>query len=340
MIRGMGLYTEAGLIDMPAGSPGDLTSDAGSPAALAALKARSEQTPGAFTWIGVVEPTRDELHRVGDVFGLNALHIDDALNPDQRPKLEIDEEGHGLVLLKVLDYADSTSDVTTGQIALFLGPRFVITVRIGPLGDLGGVRERLVASPNLRAFGPLAVLYAVLDKVVDGYLAVMDEVANDVENLETEVFAQNRRATTPNTIYLLKRENVEVRRAVGPLVGVGHDFVSERVEWIPDQLRPFFRDIGDHVLRVYDSVESVDTLLMTMLMAATSLQDLQQNRDMRKISAWVAIAAVPTALAAIYGMNFDYMPELHSQWGYPAVVGAMALICLTLYRAFKRSGWL
>lgn len=167
-----------------------------------------------------------------------------------------------------------------------------------------------------------------------------NEVGLDVENLETEVFAQDRTRNTPNSIYRLKREDVEVRGAVGPLVNWAHLFVAEQVQWLPKELRAYFHDIGDHILRVSESLEAADDLLMTMLMASTSLQDLQQNRDMRKISAWVAIAAVPTAIAGIYGMNFDSMPELHEAWGYPAVLLLMASVCFLLFRGFKRSGWL
>jgi magnesium transporter len=186
----------------------------------------------------------------------------------------------------------------------------------------------------------VSVLYAVLDLAVDGYLAVTDEVGIDVEELESEVFAWERAARTTNSIYRLKRENVEIRRAISPLVVWAHDVVAERLEWVPDDLRPYFRDVGDHLLRVSDTVEATDNLLMAMLMASTSLQDLQQNQDMRKISAWVAIAAVPTVIAGIYGMNFDNMPELHERLGYPIILSLMAVICLALFTAFKRSGWL
>jgi magnesium transporter len=186
----------------------------------------------------------------------------------------------------------------------------------------------------------MSVLYAVLDQVVDGYLVISDEVNRDVEDLEAQVFSAEGGSSVANGIYRLKRENIEMRRAVGPLVAWSHDVVEEQVTWVPPGLRGSFRDVGEHVLRANDATESADNLLMAMLMASTSLQDLQQNRDMRKISAWVAIAAVPTAIAAIYGMNFETMPELDQPWGYPAVLGVMAIVCVLLYRAFKRSGWL
>ncbi len=344
MIRGLGVYTPDSAEAVGDGSPqaavDATTHPTSAEATIRELRDRASAAPGGFVWVGLFEPSRDEIDLIAQVFQLPHLLVEDAANPHQRPKFEFDDAGHGLALLKVLDYVDSTSDVRTGQLAVFVGPSFAVTVRFGEIGDLRGVRDRLAGSTTLRQEGPLAVLYAVLDHVVDGYLAIADEVSFDVENLEAEVFAQVRASGTANSIYLLKRENIEMRRAVGPLVTWAHDAVDERLTWVPEDLQTYFRDIGEHVLRANDAVESTDNLLMTMLMASTSLQDLQQNKDMRKISAWVAIAAVPTAVAAIYGMNFDYMPELDQPWGYPAILGIMAGSCLLLFRAFKRSGWL
>lgn len=336
----MGLYTSTEVVDALDVHSWQEPGDGHPEPKIRALKDLCHATPESFVWLGLFEPTRAELLMVAQIFELQPLQVEDAANDAQRPKFELDGTGCGMALLKLLDYVKSTSDVRTGQIAVFVGPRYAITVRYGQIGDLSGIRARLEDATELRSHGPVAVLYAVLDLVVDGYLAVTDEVGIDVESLETEVFAQDRARNTPNSIYRLKRENVEVRRAVGPLVNWAHLFVTEQVHWLPKELRPYFRDIGDHILRVSDSVEAADNLLMTMLMASTSLQDLQQNRDMRKISAWVAIAAVLTAMAGIYGMNFDYMPELHVVWGYPAVLFLMGSICFSLYRGFKRSGWL
>lgn len=336
----MGLYTADTVVNALDVHSWEEPGDGHPEPKLNTLRDRCQATPGSFVWLGLFEPTKAELTMVARVFELQKLHVEDAANPAQRAKFEIDSKGHGLVLLKVLRYVDSTSDVETGQLAIFLGPWFAVTVRFGQIGDLSGIRGRLESSPELRSFGPISVLYAVLDQVVDGYLNVSDEVGVDVENLETAVFAQDRQRGTPNAIYRLKRENVEVRRAVSPLVNWAHLMVSENIEFIPDGLRAYFRDVGDHILRVNDATDSADSLLMTMLMASTSLQDLQQNKDMRKISAWVAIFAVPTMIAGIYGMNFDFMPELHEPWGYPAVLVLMATVCTLLYRGFRRSGWL
>jgi len=230
--------------------------------------------------------------------------------------------------------------VETGQIAIFTGPGYAITVRHGTHGDLAAVRTRIGASRVLRMHGPLSVLYSIMDMTVDGYLAVTDEVLDDVGEVEADVFAMNPTPGVTRRIYDLKRENMSVRRAVNPLVAVAHELAAETFEPIPEDLKPYFRDVGEHILRVHDTVESADSLLMTMLMASTALQDLQQNADTRKISAWVAIAAVPTVAGGIYGMNFEYMPELTWRWSYPIVLGVLATICLLLYRGFKRNGWL
>jgi magnesium transporter len=301
---------------------------------------RPDSDEDAFAWVELADPTPEELDAVRDEFGLDHLQLEDAANPRQRAKFEFEGGGCAFTLLKLLDYLPGTSDVVTGQVAVFVGPGFAVTVRHGVTSGLDAVRPRLEGSPNLRDHGPYGLLYAVFDAVVDAYVAVMDELADDVDEVETAVFDDAPTRMSSQAIYNLKRENQEVRRAVAPLVPSAHLFVEHAVDDIPVDLRQYFRDIGEHVLRVADVVESVDTLLLTLLMAQTALQDLQQNRDMRKISAWVAIAAVPTAIAAIYGMNFEVMPELDQPWGYPAVLGVMALTCVLLFRAFKRSGWL
>jgi magnesium transporter len=340
VIKGMGWYHADDLVSPDEDARALSTWSPSMPVALDELRDRCAAYPGSFVWIGLYEPTPEEMREVADTFDLDQLLVDDAANPSQRAKIEFGDDGTVFALLKVLDYLDDTSDVETGQVAVFIGSWYAITVRHGRIGDLGGVRARVSASPNLKAHGPYGVLYAVMDSVVDAYVIVVDEITDDVAQVETEVFSDDSSRMSPQMIYNLKRENQEVRRAVSPLVAPAHMFVNHDFDSIPLGLRQYFRDIGEHLLRVYEAVDSADTLLLTLLMASTALQDLKQNRDMRKISAWVAIAAVPTALAAIYGMNFDNMPELHQAWGYPAVLAVMAGICMFLFRAFKRSGWL
>lgn len=296
--------------------------------------------PHAFVWVDLVNPTRPELLVVSNMFHLEALQIEDAANPHQRAKFDVDDGGAVFALFKVLDYEEETSGVTTGQISVFVGSGYAVTIRQGGSRDIAGVRSRIEGSDVLRGHGPVAVMYAVLDFVVDGYLAVMDEVGNDVDEIETQVFSSIPVSQLTRRIYELKRENMEVRRAVGPLVPAAHRFASETAPEVPENLRPYFRDIGEHILRVDESVDTADNLLLTMLMASTALQDLQQNKDMRKISAYAAMGVVPTVVAGIYGMNFSHMPELDWEFGYPLALGLMGLVVLLLYRAFKKSGWL
>jgi magnesium transporter len=344
VIKGLGWYHGEGhsALDDVDGEPGiDLPDGQELLDTLDDLRRQCAERTDSFVWIGLVEPTAEELSRVAAAFDLDQLQVEDAANPNQRAKFEFEDEGRVFGLLKLLDYVPGTSDVVTGQVAIFIGPWYAVTVRHGATGSLSAVRARVSASPNLRAHGPFGVLYGVIDSAVDAYVAVMEELTDDVEEIETRVFDDAATSRmSPQVIYNLKRENQEVRRAVTPLVVPAHMFVNHDVEDIPTGLRHYFRDIGEHILRVADSVDTVDSLLLTLLMASTALQDLQQNKDMRKISAWVAIAAVPTAIAAIYGMNFEVMPELDQPWGYPAVLGVMALVCVFLFRAFKRSGWL
>lgn len=339
VIRGLGWYTANEVTPLTDVHSWEQPGDAHPEGILRELHARIGRDEG-FVWVGLFEPTKAELDMVGDIFQVPRFQMEDAANAEQRPKFEIDDAGHGLAVLKVLDYVDSTSDVLTGQISVILGRGFALTIRHGRTADLTHMRQRLDSDAELRAMGAVSVLYTVLDRVVDGYLEVTSEVTIDVEGLETEIFSQDPSSEMTNRIYRLKRENVEIRRAVQPLVGWAHDAVAEELSWLPTGLRPHFRDIGDHLLRAQDATETHDSLLLAMLMASTSLQDLQQNRDMRKISAWVAIGVVPTAIAAIYGMNFDTMPELHWTFGYPAVLLLMGAACVLLYRGFRKSGWL
>jgi len=201
------------------------------------------------------------------------------------------------------------------------------------------VRAELEGDSHLLSMGPLAVLHGNLDVFVDGYQLVADELARDIEQIEERVFSPER-TDDAAIIYKLKRENLEVRRAVDPLRPVGAQLLDHELVAMPEGLRPYFHDLGDHLLRVAELSAQHDVLLGTVLEASRSRQAVMQNDDMRKISAWVAIAAVPTMIAGIYGMNFDFMPELHERWGYPAVLTLMVTACGLMYRAFKRSGWL
>ncbi|QKW36501.1 magnesium/cobalt transporter CorA [Actinomadura sp. NAK00032] len=290
-----------------------------------------------FLWIGLFEPDEDEFELVKDELNLHPLAAEDAVSAHQRPKLE--RYGDTLfVVLKTLSYLDETSDIEVGEIMVFLGRDFVVTVRHGAGNPLGPVRKRLEDDAELIAHGATAVLYAVCDEVVDRYGLVAHEVEVDIIGLERAVFDPGARDVTAD-IYSLKREVLEFRGAEDPLVPVLQEIVKGRVAEC-GSTREYFRDVLDHLLRVDEQVDAHNELLNSVLTAHLALLGKQQNEDMRKISAWAAIIAVPTAIAGIYGMNFDHMPELHWSFGYPLVIGVMAVACVLLFRRLRRSGWL
>jgi magnesium/cobalt transport protein CorA len=292
---------------------------------------------GGFLWIGLHEPTQDEFDLVKDELGLHPLAVEDAVQAHQRPKLERYDDSI-FVVLKTVHYLEASSDIEVGEIMLFVGGDFTITVRHGPGLALAPVRARLEADPELLALGPSAVLYAVCDQVVDVYSAVAHEVEVDIIALERRVFHPGRHDVTED-IYALKREVLEFRAAEDPLIPALGEIVKGRVP-LCAATTTYFRDVLDHLLRVDESVDAHNELLTNVLNAHLALVSAQQNEDMRKISAWAAILAIPTMVAGVYGMNFDHMPELGWTFGYPLVVGVIAVACFTLYRRFKKSGWL
>jgi magnesium transporter len=294
--------------------------------------------PTDFAWLDLSDPTREEVDMVAEAFSLEPLLLEDATSRQQRAKIEINAQAL-FVLLKVLEWVDDTSDVETGQVACFVGRGYAITIREGRAEDTDTVAERLADHPELAQTGPLSVFWAIADVAARQYLEVGEAIQSDIEEIEQQVFS-DQPSQAANRIYRLNRENIEMRRAVQPLLPEAQRLAQGPSDAVPEPLRPYLRDVGDNMLRAGDMVDGFDSTLMTMLMASTARQDLLQNRDMRKISAWAAIIAVPTAIAGIYGMNFDDMPELHWAFGYPAVLLAMVGICLLLYRGFKKSGWL
>jgi magnesium transporter len=311
--------------------------------ALAAARAA-----GGFVWVGLHEPSEQEFGLVSEEFALHPLAVEDALKAHQRPKLEIYDDSL-FVVLKPVMYEPHSDVVSTGEIMIFLGDSFVVTVRHGESDGLAVVRHRLEQEPEMLGQGPTSVLYAIADSTVDHYLVVATELQTDLEELEAEVFSPDRGGSrhTASRIYNFKRQITEFRRATGPLAlpmarlaGTGAGVFSPPVPFVDDKARPFFRDVSDHLTRVNESVEGLDRLVSDILSAHLAQTSVQQNDDMRKISAWAAMAAVPTMIAGIYGMNFDHMPELHWTWSYPAVIVLMALLELLLYRQFKRRGWL
>jgi magnesium transporter len=293
---------------------------------------------GAWVWIGLLEPTPEEFDSVAREFQLHELAVEDSIKAHQRPKLEVYGDTIFLVL-RTAQYIDATEDVELGQIMLFVGPGFIISVRHGELTDLHPVRLRLEERGDLLTLGPSAVLHAIVDKVVDDYAPVVAGVSQDVEEVEKDVFSDDRSAPTKR-IYKLKREVIELHRATEPLIDPLERLVRDPLDVVHDDIQPYFRDVLDHVARANESVETLRELLNGTLEANLAQVSVRQNDDTRKITAWAAIAAIPTVVGAIYGMNFEHMPELHWRFGYPLALLVMAAICVGLYRRFKRIGWL
>jgi magnesium transporter len=298
----------------------------------------------AFVWIGLHEPDEHQMQAVADVFCLHELAVEDAVHAHQRPKLERYDKTLFLVL-KTVKYVEHVSMINareiveTGEIMIFVGPDFVVTVRHGEHGGLAGVRKQLDASPAILKLGPYAIMHAIADHVVDSYLDITDLIETDIDAMEEDIFSPSAQ-TNIECIYLLKREVVELRRAVAPLTFALQRMGTDHNDVISIEVRRYLRDVLDHNIQAADRIASYDELLSSLVQAALGKVAMQQNVDMRKISAWVAIAAVPTALAGIYGMNFEHMPELHWVWGYPVVLLVMATVCATLYRTFRHNHWL
>jgi magnesium transporter len=293
---------------------------------------------GGFVWIGMHEPSQAELGGVAQLLGLHHLAVEDARKGHQRPKVEPYDDMLFLVL-KTLWYVDDLDEVETGQVSVFLGSHYAVTVRQGLGVELGTVRGDLEHKPHLLDHGPTAVAYSVADRIVDGYEQVAGELEVDVDEVEASVFSPGR-SQDSQRIYVLKREIAEFRRAVHPLRVPMQRFSEASYELLHEDSAEFWRDISDHVTRVTEVVDSLDMLLSTAFDAHLARISVNQNEDMRRISAWVAIAAVGTLIAGVYGMNFDEMPELHWDYGYAFAMGLMVGSALVLYRLFKRSGWL
>jgi magnesium transporter len=297
-----------------------------------------------FAWIGLHEPDGEEFAGLAEHLGLHPLAVEDAVHAHQRPKIERYDDTL-FAVFKTVRYAAgdqqtaSAQIVETGEVMVFLGRDFVLTVRHGEHGGLRALRFRLEQSPERLRFGPSAVLHAIADRVVDDYLYVTHELQEDIDAVESAVFATTR-SRDAERIYLLKREVLELRRAVTPLAEPLRMLADRPVRVVHPEIREYFRDVEDHLTRVSEHIAGYDELLTTIVQASLAQVTVAQNEDMRRISAWVAIFAVPTMIAGVYGMNFDHMPELHWRLGYPMVLGLTFVACLMLHRGFRRNGWL
>ncbi|MEU6099694.1 magnesium and cobalt transport protein CorA [Streptomyces flaveolus] len=306
---------------------------------------RMREHGDGFLWLGLHEPTAREFAGIAELFHLHPLAVEDAIEAHQRPKVE--RYGDTLfAVFKTVCYVEheeltATSEVVnTGEIMVFVGEDFVITVRHGRHGSLGPLREELETDPGQLATGPSAVLHAIADHVVDDFLTVIESVQADIDQVETDVFAENGARVDPGRIYQLKRELLELKRAVVPLGRPLEELATRPARVIDPEIQAYFRDVSDHLLRATEQIAAFDELLNSILQAHLAQVTVAQNEDMRKITAWAAIVAVPTMVCGVYGMNFDHMPELGWRYGYGLVLGVISVACLVLYRGFRRNGWL
>ncbi|MDP8944149.1 MAG: magnesium/cobalt transporter CorA [Actinomycetota bacterium] len=293
---------------------------------------------GAFTWVGLHEPTNEEFDAVRREFDLHELAVEDAIKAHQRPKLEVYGDSIFLVL-RTARYIEATAEVEFGQILLFIGDGFIVSVRHGRATPLHPVRLAIEQEPDRLRHGPEAVLHAIVDRVVDDYFPVLAAIEDDIEELESQVFSAVR-SNPAERIYKLKREVIEFHRATAPLAEPLAQLAGGRFDFVDPAMRTYFRDVHDHVVRCVEQVVSFRELLTSVLEANLAQISVRQNDDMRRISAWIAIFAVPTMIAGIYGMNFEHMPELGWTFGYPLVLSVIAVVCGLLYRGFRRAGWL
>ena len=292
----------------------------------------------SWVWIGLHQPTEKEFDAVKQEFELHPLAVEDAIKAHQRPKLE--EYGDNLFfVLKPARYHDDVEEVEFGEILIFMGQGFLITVRHGDTTELADVRQLVEGEPERLKRGPAGVLHAIVDRTVDDYAPVLLGIEDDIEEVEQQAFAPDRR-NPARRIYHLKREVLQLHRAVGPLVGPLDQLSTDRHDYIPEEMHSYFRDVYDHVVRVNETVDGMREMLNSVLGANLTQVTVRQNDDVRKISAWAAIFALATTIAGIYGMNFENMPELEWDLGYPAVLVVMVAACGSLWAYFKRAGWL
>ncbi|MPZ59964.1 MAG: transporter [Propionibacteriales bacterium] len=322
------------------------------PKTLAEAYNRIPEDAGTMAWIGLYQPAESQLLSAAEVFGLHELAVEDAIVAHQRPKLE--RYGDTLfVVLRSARYLDDVEEVDFGELHLFIGRDFVLTLRHSQSPDLAEVRRRLEEDPDLLRLGPEAVLYAVLDSVVDGYAPVVAGLRNDIDEIETEVFGGDPKVS--RRIYELSREVIEFQRATRPLLAILDSLIAGFEKYETDEeLRRYLRDVADHATTVAERVDGFREMLNGMLTINATLvsqsqseemkrlteTSLAQNEEIKKISAWAAILFAPTLIGTVYGMNFDHMPELHWLFGYPFALGLMALTCIALYTTFKRRNWL
>ena len=313
-------------------------------AAIQRVRQLNKEGGQAFVWLGLREPSEYQMAAVAEVFGLHSIPVEDAVHAQQRPKVER-YDGTLFVVVKTVNYVPHESVekarriAETGEIMVFIGPEFVVTVRHGDHSGLAGLRHDLERDRFHLNLGPYAVLQEIIRHAVEHYLEVIKRLERDIDDVEEQTFSP-KRSTGIEQIYLLKRDVLELRRAIGPLGNALQEMTTEHADLLPSEVRRYIDDVAAHQTQAAEQIVTYDEMLSDLVEAALANTGLRQNADMRKISAWVAMVAVPTMIAGIYGMNFEHMPELAWRWGYPAVLLLMATICATMYVRFRRNHWL
>ena len=290
-----------------------------------------------FVWIGIAEPTEAEMHSLANCYGLHPLAVEDAIKGDQLPKIDIYDDQ----LFVVARTAHLEQDhIDYGETAIFVGHSHIISVRHGSTRAHTKLREQLEQSPRLLMHGTDYLLHAILDYIIDGYIPLIEDLEEEVLKMEEHAVAGFLGRGEVNRIFTVRRELIRFQRILGPMSEVATKLARQELPCIDAEVRPYFRDVQDHVRRVQARVDGLREVLTSVFELSTLLEQQRQGTITRQLAAWAAILAVPTAIAGIYGMNFEYMPELRQRYGYFVVVGAIALICAILYRRFKRFGWL
>jgi len=292
-----------------------------------------------FVWIGLYEQSREVLRQVQLAFGLHDLAVEDAHRAHQRPKLEIYGDSV-FVVARTVQMDDSGHKVVFGETHMFVGPRYVVSVRHGSSRSYAEVRSRAEASPQLLRKGPGYVLYMLLDFIVDQYFPVVDKLTEELQTIEERVFRDAFNRQTTSEFHDLSRQLVAVKSAISPMIDICNRLMRFDLGLVPDDTRLYFRDVYDHTVRLNEIVDTLRELLTSAMAAGLAYVSIEQNEAMRRFAGWAAILAVPTMVAGLYGMNFENMPELHWRFGYPVVVGFTFGVCVFLYLRFKRAGWL
>ena len=292
---------------------------------------------GSFVWVGLYEPAPELLDKLQEEFGLHDLAIEDAHHAHQRPKIEA--YGHSLFIAvhtaQVLD-----GKVSFGETHMFVGPRFLVTVRHGTSLSYNGVRARVEREPELLALGPSYGLYAVLDFIVDNYLPIVDEFRNQLNALEQDIFAETFSRDTVRKLYALKRRVTTLRLAVAPMQDITGQLTRVHSQLVGEEMRLYFRDVYDHTLRVNDATDTLREMLTAAMSVNLALVTVSQGEVVKRLAGWAALLAAPTLVASWYGMNFPHMPEFATRLGYPLVVGVTAAVVAGLFIMLRRAKWI